>query len=185
MKENRASQRYAKAILDLAKDQNVAEVVNADMKSIAKTLAASNDLMDALASPVIKANLKKSILQEVFKDVNGLTKKAFDVLIENNRIVGLKAVAVNYTKLYNVMHNIQVATVTTAFPLDAFLEEKIQSKVKELTGNTATLEKKIDPNIIGGFILRIGDLQYNASVSKNLLDLKREFRNNTYISKLN
>ena len=63
--------------------------------------------------------------------------------------------------------------------------KRIQSKVKELTGNTATLDKRIDPEIIGGFILRIGDLQYNASVAKNLLDLKREFRNNTYISKLN
>lgn len=185
MKENRASQRYAKAILELAKEQNVAEVVNADMKSIAKTLAASNDLMDAISSPVIKANLKRSVLQEVFKDVHEITKRAFDILIENNRIAGLKAVALNYTKLYNVVNNIQVATVTTAFPLDAFLEEKIQSKVKELTGNTATLEKQIDPSIIGGFILRVGDLQYNASVAKNLLDLKREFRNNAYISKLN
>ncbi|MEP6261312.1 MAG: ATP synthase F1 subunit delta [Gillisia sp.] len=184
MKGTRAAQRYAKAILDLAKDQNVSEVVNQDMESIFQTITASDELQDVLASPVVKADLKKNALREIFKDAHPLTFGAFDILLENNRIIILKAVAQKYNELYNELNNIQVATVTTAIPLDASLEAKIQDKIKELTGNSATIKNITDPAIIGGFILRIGDLQYNASVARSLKDLKREFSNNTYISKI-
>ncbi|MCF4100674.1 ATP synthase F1 subunit delta [Gillisia sp. M10.2A] len=184
MKGTRAAQRYAKAILDLAKEQNAVELVNKDMQSVAQTIMASDELEDFLASPVIKANLKANALKEVFKDAHATTFGAFDVLLQNNRIAQLKQVAQKYTALFNEMNNVQVATVTTAIPLDANLEAKILDKVKELTGNSATIDNKVDPSIIGGFILRIGDLQYNASVAKNLSNLKREFKNNAYISKI-
>lgn len=185
MKGTRAAQRYAKAILDLAKEQNVSEVVNSDMESISKTITASDELQDVLASPVVKNELKRNALQEIFKSAHPVTIGAFDILLENNRIIILKAVAQKYNQLYNELNNIQVATVTTAIPLEAHLEAKIQAKIQELTGNSATINNTIDPSIIGGFILRIGDLQYNASVARNFNDLRREFKNNTYISKLN
>ncbi|CAN5314906.1 ATP synthase F1 subunit delta [soil metagenome] len=185
MKGTRAAQRYAKAILDLAKDQNVSEVVYNDMESVSKTITASNELQDVLASPVIKDELKRNALKEIFKDVHPMTLGAFDILLENNRIIILKAVAQKYMEQYNEFHNIQLATVTTAIPLDASLEAKIQNKIVEITGNSATIKNIIDPSIIGGFILRIGDLQYNASVAKSLSTLKREFsNNNSYISKI-
>jgi F-type H+-transporting ATPase subunit delta len=184
MKGTRAAQRYAKAILDLAKDQNVAEVVNSDMESISKTIIGSNDLHDMLSNPVLKSSLKKNVLKEIFKDVNQVTLGAFDVLIENKRIDILKEVAQKYISLYNEMNHIQIAKVTTAIPLNADLEAKILAKITELTGNGATIKNIVDPNIIGGFILRIGDLQYNASVANSLGNLERELKNNTFISKI-
>ncbi|TVZ26274.1 F-type H+-transporting ATPase subunit delta [Gillisia sp. Hel_I_86] len=184
MKSTRAAQRYAKAILDLAKDQNAAEVVNTDMIGIFNTIEHSEDLQELLASPVVKAAVKKSALKEIFKDAHTITLGAFDVLVDNNRIIQLQAVAQKYTALFNEMNHVQVAKVTTAVPLDARLEAKILEKVKELTGNTATLESIVDPSILGGFILRIGDLQYNTSVAKSLSNLSRELTNNTYISKI-
>ena len=185
MKGTRAAQRYAKAILDLAVDKNVSKEVYGDMESIAKTITASDELQDVLASPAVKNEQKKSALLEIFKGSNALTFGAFDILFENNRILLLKYVAQDYIRLYNELNNIQIATVTTAIPLDAAMEVKIQQKIKELTGNSAKLKNKVDPDIIGGFILRIGDLQYNASVAQKLKNLRREFKNNTYISKLN
>ncbi len=182
MKSTRAAQRYAKAILELAKDQNAAELVNKDMVSISETISTSEDLQEVLASPVVKSDVKKSALKEIFKASHTITLGAFDILIDNNRIIQLQAVAQKYTALFNEMNHIQVAKVTTAVPLDAHLEAKILEKVKELTGNVATLESTVDPSILGGFILRIGDLQYNTSVAKSLSNLKREFTNNTYIS---
>ena len=71
----------------------------------------------------------------------------------------------------------EVAVVTTAVPLTAALEKKILAKVKELTGSKVSLENKIDESIVGGFVLRIGDLQYDASVANKLNTLKREFTN--------
>lgn len=184
MKGTRAAQRYAKAILDLAKEQNASEVVYGDMETIAKTITASNELQDVLYSPLIKGGLVRNALGEIFKDSHAVTLGAFDILLENNRIAILKHVAQKYMLLYNELNNIQLATVTTAIPLDASLEEKIQAKIKEITGNSATIKNVVDPSIIGGFILRIGDLQYNASVAKNFSNLRREFKNNTYTSQI-
>lgn len=184
MKGTRAAQRYAKAILDLAEDRKASDAVYDDMESISKTITASDELMDVLASPVIKNQLKKNALREIFRDVHPVTLGAFDILLENNRISILKSVAQKYLELYNEINQIQVATVTTAIPLDKRLEIKIQDKILELTGKGATIKNVVDPSIIGGFILRIGDLQYNASVAKSFNNLKREFSNNTYISKI-
>ncbi|WBL22412.1 ATP synthase F1 subunit delta [Zunongwangia sp. HRR-M8] len=185
MKGTRAAQRYAKAILTLANDQKVAKDVKEDMLSISKTIAASEDLRSTLASPIIKPNLKKQILEEIFKDINGLTKGVFNLLVENNRINILGVVATQYLMLFDDSILVQNAVVTTVVPLTKELEDKIQAKIKELTGREATIENKIDESILGGFVLRVGDLQYDASVANNLNKLKTEFiKSNAYVSKI-
>jgi len=184
MKGNRAAQRYAKAILSLAKDKNSAEAVNSDMQTISATVKNSGDLENMLTSPVVRKSIKKSALLEIFKDLNGVTVGAMDILLDNDRINILHIVAKQYTMMFNAMNNIQHAKVTTAIPLDAELETIIMAKVKELTGNDAILENVIDESIIGGFVLRVGDLQYDASVARNLDRLKRQLKDNTYVSKI-
>ena len=88
----------------------------------------------------------------------------------------LNDVASSYIELYKESQGIKVARVTTAVALSPELEEKVLVKVKELTGSDkVTLESTIDESIIGGFILRIGDLQYNASIANSLAKIKREF----------
>ena len=185
MKGSRAAVRYAKAVLDLAKDNNVTKEVNDDMVLITETMDSSGELRTFLGSPVIKDQIKRSALTEIFKDVNGVTSGLFRILLENNRIDILFQVASKYKEQYNAMNGVQVAKVTTAFPLTPMLEAKIQKKVKQLTGNEAEIKNIIDESIIGGFILRVGDIQYNGSVKAQLIGLAREFKNNTYVSKFN
>ena len=184
MQGNRAAARYAKALLGLAKDKNVTREVNEDMILISETIKNSDDLRVFLKSPVIKNVMKKNALLEIFGSVNGMTSGLFQILIENNRLDILPLVADNYKRLYNELNGVQVAKVTTAIPLTPELETKIQQKVKELTGNEAKIENIIDESIIGGFILRVGDIQYNGSVGAQLKNLKRELQNNTYVSKI-
>lgn len=184
MQGSRAAARYAKALLSLAKDKNVTKEVNDDMSLISKTIKDSDDLQAFLKSPVVKNTMKKNALLEIFRSVNGVTSGLFAILIENNRLDILPLVAKEYNRLYNEMNGVQVAKVTTAIPLTPVLEEKIQKKVKELTGNVAKIENIVDESIIGGFILRVGDIQYNGSISAQLTNLKRELQNNTYVSKI-
>ena len=184
MRGTRAAQRYAKAILSLAKDKNSAEAVNKDMITISKTVLNSRDLENMLTSPVVKDSIKKSALLEIFKDLNAVTKGAIDILIDNGRIKILHIVARQYIVLFNELNNVRQAVVTTAIPLDSQLESIVLSKVKELTGSEASLKNIVDEDIIGGFVLRVGDLQYDASVSRNLTRLKRELKDNTYVSKI-
>ena len=175
MAQTRAAIRYAKAILDLAKDQKSLPVINDDMKSIANAVAASRELKDMLHSPVIPTATKKSALLAVFKDLNSLSLNLIDTLIANNRIDILGAVAETYNQLFDKEQGIQVAKVTSAVPLTDELKKLVLTKVKELTGNDAEIINIVDETILGGFILRVGDLQYDASISNKLNKLKREF----------
>jgi F-type H+-transporting ATPase subunit delta len=171
----RAAIRYAKAVLSLASDRKSTDAVNADMKLIANTIAQSKDLSDTLQSPVISSVVKKSVLLEVFKKSDKTTLSLIDTLVSNNRIAVLGDVAVKYNQLYDQSKGIELATVTTAIPLTDALKAKVLAKAKELTGKDIEVESIVDESILGGFILRIGDIQYNASISNQLSKLKREF----------
>lgn len=171
----RAALRYAKAVLSLATETKTDEQINNDMKHIAKTIAESNDLDNMLKSPVISASIKKSVLSEVFKNTNKTTLDLINVLVSNNRIDILNQVAVKYNQLFDESKGIQRATVTTAVALTDELKKKVLAKAKELTGKDVEVKNIVDESIIGGFILRIGDVQYNASIANQLNTLKREF----------
>lgn len=175
MAQTRAAIRYAKAVLDLANEQNSASVVNGDMKSIVNAVAESQDLRDMLQSPVLSSVDKKAALLQVFPNLNKLSVKLIEILVENKRIDILDAVAQKTNMLFDESQGTQIAKVTTAVPLTDELKGKILAKVKELTGNDAEIENTVDESILGGFILRVGDIQYNASISNKLNKLKREF----------
>lgn len=177
MSESRAAIRYAKATLDLAKDNKSLDALENDMRSIAQTISESQELADFLNSPVVKTSDKKSALSEIFKGTNQITEGVFKALIDNKRIGLLREVAEKYLILNEDLKGQGVAFVTTAVPLTADLEKKILQKVVELTGKKVVVKNTIDEKIIGGFVLRVGDLQYDASIASKLGNLKREFTN--------
>ncbi len=177
MSNSRAAVRYAKAILDLAVDNKVVNAVESDMRAIVNAISESKELNDMLVSPVIKPSIKKDALLEIFKDSNSVTQGAISMLVDNKRVSILNEVALKYIILNEQLKGKDVAFVTTAVPLTSELEQKVLSKVSELTGNKVVIENKIDESIIGGFVLRVGDVQYDASVANKLSSLKREFTN--------
>ena len=99
------------------------------------------------------------------------------MLVDNKRIGMLNEVALKYIILNEQLKGKGVAYVTTAVPLNAEMEKKVLKRVANITGDEVTIENKIDESIIGGFILRIGDLQYDASIVNKLNNIKREFSN--------
>ena len=158
----RAALRYAKATLDLAKEKGCAEKVNEDMKLIQSTIEENPDLDILLKSPVIKQAQKKSVLIKIFeKKVNEITLSLLKLLVTNRRLEILILVAKEYIVIYDILKRVQ---------------ESIDNKV--------SLVNIIDPSIIGGFILRVGDKQYDSSVSYRLKDLLSKFEDNQYISKI-
>ncbi len=175
MAGTRAAIRYAKAVLSLASDQKIAEAVNNDMKLVANTIAENEELDAMLKSAVVKSEVKKETLIKIFSKVDGITKSLFEILISNKRIDILNHVALKYLSLYDELKGKEIATVTTAIPLTAELEKKILAKVKTLTSKKVELKNIVDEGILGGFILRVGDKQYNASIANKLNTLRREF----------
>jgi F-type H+-transporting ATPase subunit delta len=173
---SRAAIRYAKAVLDLATESGNVTAVLEDMKSIGATLEGSKDLLLALKSPMIKDSDKRAVLKEVFAKTSNETLGLIDMLVDNKRANIFGNVASSFVKLYNEQQGLQAATVTTAVAITPELETKVLAKVTELTGSKdVKLENIVDESIIGGFVLRVGDTQYNASIASQLSKLKREF----------
>jgi len=181
MASSRAAQRYAKALLDLAEEQKNQQTVNQEIRDIRQTLLNSQELRNVLKSPVVKPDSKVASLQAIFKDVSLTVKNLFQVLANNNRIADLNLVTTKFIELYDERNNIKVAIVTTVEPLTPEMEAKILSKVKSLTDSKVTLKNKIDKEILGGFVLRVGDQQYDASIKGKLNALKTRFKNKAHV----
>ena len=178
MSSTRAAIRYAKAILEIADSKKVASQVSADMTLIATTIKANTELNTFIQNPLVKTDAKKNVVSEVFASVNSVTQSLFQLLLENKRFEILDGIAIEYNTLFDVMNGVEVAKVTTAIPMDAALEAKVSAKIATFSSSKKiTIENTVDPSIIGGFILRIGDKQYNASIANRLQVLKRELSN--------
>ncbi|HEY9222290.1 MAG TPA: ATP synthase F1 subunit delta [Lutibacter sp.] len=183
MNGSRAAIRYAKAILSFALEQQKEVQVNDDMLLVANTIQDSKELQLLLNSPVLKTELKKSALKEIFASkTSPLTISLINLLIDNKRLPILGEVAKKYNVIFDSLKGIEVAKVTTAIQLTEELNQQVLRKVIEITGKRATIESIINPDIIGGFILRIGDIQYDASVANKLQVLKRQFENESFNS---
>lgn len=177
MTGTRAAARYAKAILEMAQAQGNAAQVNEDMALIAATIKENGELAGFINNPTIKGEVKESALKEIFASTGGITHGLFQLLQENKRFEILGHIAAEYKTQFDVMNGVEEATVTTAFPITPELEAKVLDKIKQFSDKKITLKNIVDPAIIGGFILRIGDRQFNASVANRLQALKRELSN--------
>ena len=174
---SRAAIRYAKAVYEIADAKGSTESVNQNMSSIREAISAHQDLQVFLENPTIKGESKLDVLTATFKGVESQTLDLFRLLLTNKRIEILQAITIQYNLLFDKMNGIELAKVTTAIPMDDALEKQVLSKIKEFSNNQITIENIVDPSIIGGFIIRMGDKQFNASVAHKLQQLKREFSN--------
>ncbi|MFY7812045.1 MAG: ATP synthase F1 subunit delta [Flavobacterium sp.] len=169
---SRVAIRYAKAVYEFA--QSNSEKVLQNMQTIAETLQNNEELRNFLSNPTISGDKKENVLLEVFKGFEKETQSLFKLLFTNKRFDILEAVAQKYQQHSDDLNHIISVEVTTAVALDENLKEKILSKAKEFTDKNIKLLAHIDASIIGGYILKIGDQQYNASVKNSLQKIKRE-----------
>jgi F-type H+-transporting ATPase subunit delta len=175
MAGTRAAIRYAKAVLSLASDNKQAAVVQADMALISQTIANNASLEAVLKSPVVKLSEKADVLKAIFSSVSEESKSLFNTLVTNKRVDILSQVATQFGILYDIENNKENAFVTTAIPMTSEIEAKVMARLQTLTTKEVTLNNSVDEDILGGFILRVGDQQYDASVSNQLNTLKRKF----------
>ena len=126
----------------------------------------------------LKLSEKAAVLDKVFNSLSPELKSLFQTLIQNKRIDLLEEISLQYKQLYDQLNNKEVVTVTTAVPMTSAMEAKVMAKLKTLSSKKISLKKTVDETILGGFILRVGDQQYNASVSNQLNELKNKFQIN-------
>ncbi len=186
MANARLAGRYAKSLLDLATEQGQLEAIYADMKYLHAVCQASSELVNVLRSPIIKADQKNSILAEVFKNKVGLLSSSFMVLlVKKGRENELPEMASAFIEQYNTIKGIHQVTLTTAVAVSDELKKSIEDKVKSETSfATVELTTKTDDKLIGGFILEFNNNLVDASIARDLKDIKKQFLNNEYINKI-
>ena len=182
MKIVKAANRYAKSLLDLSVEQGQLEQVFEDMQSVSETVSGSRDLQVMLNSPVIKPDQKAEVLAKVFGgQIGELTFKFIQLITDKGREGLLGGIAASYIIQYKAHKKVSQAEVISAAPLDAELRAKVEQMLQQLAPGMTELKETIDPEVIGGYILRVGDQMVDASVRTQLRELRREFTENLYI----
>ncbi len=186
MSDLRAASRYAKSLLELADEQGVLEEVYHDMQMFIKVCSENRDFELMLKNPVIKHHNKREILKKVFGGkVNKLTSAIFDIITRKNREPILPAIARNFIRQYNVKKGIEVATVTTAVPLTDDLRNEIREIVLKISGRKSVqLKELVDSDLIGGYVLKVGDNQIDDSIRTKLKTLGHKLSQNPYIKEI-
>jgi len=170
--------RYAKSLIELAKEKNVVEAVYADMKLFKSTADQNRGLMLALKSPVVRHEKKLAILKAIFQGkVDAVSYSIFEIITRKNREAILYDIANEFITAYDEYRGIQKATVITTTPLTDELRVQFNKIVKDATGKTVELEEKVDPTLIGGYLLRVNDRQIDASLRSRLNELKLQLTN--------
>jgi F-type H+-transporting ATPase subunit delta len=183
MSETRVSNRYAKSLIDLAKEQNILEQVFNDIEAFKSTVDQNSELGNLLKSPIVDADKKNIVLNKIFAaSFNQLTIKFFEVVIRKKREYFLNDIAIAFIAQYRALKNITTATVTTASEMSSQTLQDITQLLEKNTGKKVIIDRKINPTLIGGMVVQIEDKLFDASISGKLRKAKQELLN-TYISK--
>ena len=175
--QSRAAIRYAKAIYEIADEENLINEIFNDMIRINKLNRDSSDFKNLLSNSIIDNFDKKKAISSLLEKNNSITEKLLDLLIHNKRVAIISDIANSFIQLYNKNNNIKEAIVITASPIDKDLEKKILSQIKIPAAKSINLINLVDSSIIGGFIIRYDGKEYNASIKQNLKNLKTELIN--------
>ena len=182
MTDNRVANRYAKSLIELAIEKGVVEKVHDDMLMFSKLCQSNRDFLLMLKNPIISHDKKRKILYKLFEGkVDPSTLAIFDIITRKNREMFLPAIAEEFVSQYRTYKGIEKATVTTAIPLTDPLRKQFKQLVAEQTGKSVELVERVDKEIIGGFILKIGDRLMDNSVRYKLKSLSYEFDDDSYV----
>jgi F-type H+-transporting ATPase subunit delta len=183
MSDFRAAARYAKSLIDLSMEKNLLEQVHADMQSFLTVFKQNHSLQAMLKSPIITSDKKMAVLNKVFgASFQKLTMQFFEIITRKNRSAYLDSIARSVISQYNDLKNIATATVKSAVALDSKTYDEIKSFIAKATGKNIELQTIVEPKLIGGMVIKIGDKLFDASIAGSLNKAKQELLN-TYISK--
>jgi len=173
MNYSKINVRYAKALFSYGKEKGQIATLHKDISGIYSLCSESEEFARVLDNPVISTSQKKEIFREIFRDkVSELTLQFVLLVTENNRELELPGICRNFIDRVRVDQGILPAAVTSAEPLASATLEKIRQSLEKETGKKIELTEKVNPEIIGGMILRIEDQQYDGSIATQLKKIR-------------
>ncbi|MFN3530535.1 MAG: ATP synthase F1 subunit delta [Bacteroidia bacterium] len=184
MSDNRIANRYAASLLQLAIEKGQLDAVYADMMLIGESIKQNRDLLTLFKSPVVKHDAKQKVVAAIFGDyLSQITSTFLNLVIRKRREDVVPAMTTSFARQYNLHKGIVEARLETAAEIDEALKSEILEIIKAETHKQVQLQLTVNPDLIAGFVLTVGDQRYEASVARELKDLKKLFSDNPYIQK--
>lgn len=164
------AQPYAAALMSLAQSNNMTESLGEDVRSLLNLLKESPQLRGFLGNPFVEAQGKKEVINRILGDgVSNYFRNFLMLLVDRKRIVVLSDISQQYLALLRELNQTSLAEVTSAVPLTPEQQEAVRQKVIAMTGaRQVELEAKIDPELIGGVIIKVGSQVVDASLRGQL-----------------
>jgi F-type H+-transporting ATPase subunit delta len=171
------AKRYARALFEVAQEKGLISKVEEELKSVASAIKDNADLQKFLSHPGVDASSKKDLLKQIFAgEVSEPVWNTLMVLIDKGREDMVSALVNDYVKIANEAQGLANATVYSAFALNDNQVAEIAAHFKQITGKTLRVETAIDPKLLGGIQVRIGDRLYDGSISGKLERLAKSLK---------
>jgi len=183
MSEITIARRYAQALYEEAEQHQCTERVDEDVAAIATGLDDSRDLVRFFESPVISREKKASIVQSLFAErLQSVTLHFLQLLVEKRRENIFPVIVSAYRSLRDDQQGIAEAFVRTAQAMSEAEEQSIADALETLTGRRIRLQIEVDPELIGGIVIRVGDTVYDGSVVQQLRSLRRRMEQGSFLN---
>ncbi|MDP3435269.1 MAG: ATP synthase F1 subunit delta [Bacteroidota bacterium] len=175
MDKSKINVRYSKAFFSLAREKNLIGELQKDAGLISSVCTSSSDFILLIESPVIPVSEKMKALKAIFEGKINLFSLNFLLLItQNRRERNIPGIFRDLEELYKQDQGIKTAVLTTAKPINETLVDQIRKSLENEFGGIIQLSQNIDEDLIGGFVLRVDDNQYDASISSQLRRIKEK-----------
>ena len=167
---------YATALYGAAADQGVVAEVDAGLADVAEAVRSSPELARALANPAVPGQAKLRVLAEITKDADPMVGRLLAVLLDHRRLDQLPAIQAAFADRVRLDTGEIAVQLTTAVPIDDATAETVQRQLADATGLTVTMDRSVDPDILGGVVLKVRDRLVDASLRRRLDLLGRALR---------
>lgn len=172
------SSRYSNSLLQYAISMGQQEEVYNKIKFLSEIFMKMPELRRAIMNPSIsRQDKKKLLITACGGDIPSSLSKMIDLILKNEREEALQYIALHFIDLYRDKFHIQSGRLVTAVPINQKTEEQLIARIRKIVKTEVEMESVVDPGIIGGFILILGDNRWDASVSGELTRIRNKFHN--------
>ena len=165
--------RYAEALFQLSEEENISKEIYSELHDVVQLIKENKDLDNVFKSPLVAKNEKIDLIEALFNEkINNNLKNFLKILVEKGRMSSLQAIELTFKELLNEKHNILEGTVISAVSLTTEKVKELEETLSKKYNKNITLENKVDKSILGGVLVRLGNIQIDGSVKTRLDNIK-------------
>ncbi|MDA8353764.1 MAG: F0F1 ATP synthase subunit delta [Firmicutes bacterium] len=174
MSRSIVAKRYARALFDASQERDVLDQVQREWHGIVRAWSGSEQLQNWVEHPRVTTDDKKQVFNQIFPNLSDLTRNLLHLLLERNREEVIEEIGEEYKRLVYDAKGIAEAEVITAVPLSEEEEKELIAVFQKKIGKTLVISNRVDSDILGGLIVRIGDRLYDGSLTNKLKRFRKQ-----------